>query len=1064
MVRPDRGRRGRRAHGGAPSSRSLLVGLVVSAARWRRSGSLAVLLAAATAVAAATLGPLWATATADALGSRQVREAPVVERELVMDVAANLPSGGVVTVPVVALNVSENAVRLGGPAGAALSPPRLLLASAGRLQVQSQVTPDEKRLGVAVLAWLEGACSRLPLLDGACADGALVSDRTARSLGLRVGSRLDVPELAREPERPGSGRPFVRTLRVTGIYGTGSPEQEHWESTQLFSVGPAREVDGEVLPERLDAVLVGRVLMEALSQTPVNGSARRSLLAEPRTAPELAAIEAGLRAHIEELEAEGGDVRIRDEALDLLEDVSLQAEAARRVALVLGAQLLLLACCVLGLVVAGSADARAPDVALGRLRGLRRRALVAFCAAEPLLLLVLAVPLGVLAGASGALLLAAAALPEVPALRPDLALLAALGAAVLAAVVAVLVGVRLVLSRGVLTPAADTGSGSGRLVLDAVLVTAAIAAIAALVPVASGGGPGTGLLAPLLGALAAGVLLARLGRVLARLRLTGTARGGGVAAFLAVRRTARLSGGVRTVVLVAAALSCATYAAAVLAVTDEQRAAQAAMQVGAEAVYRVEPVEVPKLLAAVEAADPDGQQLMATMTGTRDDRPDDTRLLGVDSRRLAAVAAWRDEWTGRPPAELARELRPEVAPPLLLAGRRVTLDLRADVISGRGAVVVLRLVNPRGNPVVVRLGELAGGDSRLTAELRGCDGGCRVAQLVLLRRARTGDLIGTLSLRALEVDGRPVAGLADPAGWRAAPVDETDPLSESMRLEARAGSLELVYAQASAEEVGIARADVPRALPALLAGDTAPRLVGQAGLVEISVPGPRSQDLLASVVGRGQVLPRLTDEGQLVDLSLLQRAAPADVRATRQEVWSNRPADAATRTALEAAGLRVLGVTTRAQVEQDLSERGPARVLALLPVVALVALGLAVLGQAAEALAAARPRAVEAAALQAVGVPRTALHRAALQESVVLLLLGALAGVVAGVLTADLTSARIGVVGLEGVRAPFPEGLPWVPLVLTVLVAGAVLAAVAAACATTGLRRGDSRLLRQEAA
>ena len=383
----------------------------------------------------------------------------------------------------------------------------------------------------------------------------------------------------------------------------------------------------------------------------------------------------------------------------------------------------------------------------------------------------------------------------------------------------------------------------------------------------------------------------------------------------------------------------------------------------------------------------------------------------------------------------------------------------------RGGALRLELVTSRGAAVEVRMGEVRRGDQRLTGRTSACDDGCRLAGLALRRPATgRGGLIGTLRLRGIAVDGRPLP-VTGADGWRPSLVDPADPLSlASSRLEDGPGSLDVVFAQPSADAVGVQRADAPAALPLALAARSSARLVGRDGLVAMSFPGPRSGTLLAQVTSRSAVLPRLGDSGFLADLELMDRASPIDVRSSTQEVWSAGPADAATEAALEAAGLDVVEVTSQARVEQLLRRRGTAEVLSLLPVVAALSLGLAVLGLVAHALAHARPRAVEAAALHAVGVPRAALARAAVQESGALLALGALAGAVSGGVTAGLTAAQVGSSGLLGVVAPFPDRPPWAAIVVTVGLATAVLGVVCGGCARTGLRSGDGRLLRQETA
>lgn len=103
------------------------------------------------------------------------------------------------------------------------------------------------------------------------------------------------------------------------------------------------------------------------------------------------------------------------------------------------------------------------------------------------------------------------------------------------------------------------------------------------------------------------------------------------------------------------------------------------------------------------------------------------------------------------------------------------------------------------------------------------------------------------------------------------------------------------------------------------------------------------------------MLPNLTDSGTLVDLALLSRAVPEELLGGVQEVWSTGPPDDAVEETLAAAGLEVPEVRTATEREAAFGRGGPARVLALLSVLAVVALALAVLGQVSQALAQARP-------------------------------------------------------------------------------------------------------------
>jgi hypothetical protein len=143
------------------------------------------------------------------------------------------------------------------------------------------------------------------------------------------------------------------------------------------------------------------------------------------------------------------------------------------------AQLLLLAWLLLFLIVADAAEARGPEVALAKMRGRGRWRTLTFGLAEPVILLAVALPVGVLAGwgitrALGHILFR----PGTPVLLPATSWLAA-AVATAGGLAAVAGAARRTMSRSVVEQwqRASRGAAQRGWVLDAVLITAAVAGL-----------------------------------------------------------------------------------------------------------------------------------------------------------------------------------------------------------------------------------------------------------------------------------------------------------------------------------------------------------------------------------------------------------------------------------------------------------------------------------------------------------------------------------------------------------------------------------------------------------
>ena len=293
------------------------------------------------------------------------------------------------------------------------------------------------------------------------------------------------------------------------------------------------------------------------------------------------------------------------------------------------------------------------------------------------------------------------------------------------------------------------------------VVALALAAAAGYQVVVGGTAGGLAVAAPLLLALACGLLAGRLvlpvsARVGTALLHRGRLAGGLAALELARRPHARP---LLTVVTVAVALA----GLAVSGVDTTRRAAQerAALELGAAQVLRVASTPA-ATRAAVHAADPDGRWAMAAAR----QRVGIRTMVAVEAERLAAVATWP---AGAPDvAEVARALRPAANRQVTVAGGEATVDISVTHPLGAPIRLTLRLVEPDGTirDVTTLVGPVPGRRGHVVT-VPGCASGCRLAWLSF---PTSPDGLRLHGLRQRDGDGeREVLAprdFATPARWR----------------------------------------------------------------------------------------------------------------------------------------------------------------------------------------------------------------------------------------------------------------------------------------------------------
>ncbi|GAA4257656.1 hypothetical protein GCM10022255_075330 [Dactylosporangium darangshiense] len=820
------------------------------------------------------------------------------------------------------------------------------------------------RRQTAELRYADGLCDNLTLRDGRCpaADGEVVlPDDLARLLGAGVGDRLQ-----HESGLVATAVP----LRVVGVYAPADAGGWFWSGQDgVAAYTTAATIDS--------AKATVTVTMAALLR------------------PEAFDDAGGLRTGLDRLR--GARFEATSGAPALADAVAADRRAVSRGIGLAEVEILLFGGLAIAVAAAYAAQERRGDAARMAIRGLPTWRIRAATAGQSILPLALGSVWAPRLFAAGVVIVAAAdwsatrggvgeLMRDVRPRRPLVAATAevcalGLGAAALFQIVA--------------APAADVRRDAGF----------GLAQVAPL------------LVAAALGVLGTRVLLAAAGlygrHALAAGRLTAALAG----LTLGRRRTAY-----RIIPVLAAATCVLGLAAQDYAGGADARARRAGVELGADRVLPVAPVNRERLLAAVRAADPGGHEAMAVVvTGPSGGPP----VIAVDSARLRSVAGVD-----------GAALHPAAPAPLAFSG--TDLQLAA---SGDGARVRLLLgVDGTGEQVVAEFGPLSAQPARYRATVPACVRGCRVEALETAA-AVTGQDHGPVELRELAAGGTVVVAgdvFADPVRWRTTIGQQ----ASGVQVAQGGGGLRLTDVRPRTDRPVDSRlyaVDTPVPLPALAAGEAAENNTNDqpsASVFGVSVP----LDLRPAAL-----VPRGGGNGVLVDLEYSARIAAAAVgvipAAEHPEVWLAPGASGAVVDRLRAAGLDVGGGDSVAAAKERAGRLAPAVTLLGDLAAAGVVLLLAAVAAFVVAAVDRRDRDAELAALRRQGVAHGTVRRVERRAALAPVLVAVLVGVAASVLLRLLAPPPV---RPFSDRWPVPE--PSVqPLAL--LVAGAVALALFGAVA-----------------
>lgn len=1019
---------------------------------FRRGVSLAVLVVAAAVVGAAATGPLFLRAAGESVLRDTLTQALVPTRVVNDHVSAPLsddPLERVRTTSAARIAERPTMSRLLGPPTASLS----VMSGAA----VPGATPETVQL-----VYRAGVCGHVRIVHGVCAERpstVIFSASTLKIEGWRVGQRLDM-----------NGVPVT----VAGSYAPVDPTDDYWGENSYFAVGRSGD------DSSLDAVFapLATVRAQAGEQSATGATDRRFDLSKIRLT-DVASLQQEVFSYVNDqsVSTDDGTSGVSNSALvPVLTNVLEINQALLLPVVAVEAQLLLLSWLVLFLLVANAAEARGPEVALAKLRGLPPLATAAFGLLDTLLLVAVATPAGL--GLAWLLVEGIARTqlaPDTPVVMTGAALLATAGAGAGAVVAAVLAA-----SRTLRRPVVEQWRRATRRVqarswlVDAALGAGSVAGLVVLVRAGAVGGRFDGqggapnplaLVAPGLLVLTVALVGSRVLPLLCRAAYGPTRDHGWTASMLGVRQLGRRPSTLRLALVVAVAFGLVTFGVDALAVSRANAHDRAWTETGAAQVLTVAAPPGEDVAGVLARLDPSGRQATVVSTVTDFARPPSVLVLGVVPQQFADVAYWRRDFGAAALGDLTSRLTGPVAPSVSLSGDRLRVDVTSGGLSAQHPVVLVAdvsLANDASGTTRVVLGLVSRGRHQLEAVLPCQPRACRLAGLHLERSATASYPIrGQLTLTGVAVHGAggwvPVpANLVTPGGWRpVGPV--TAPTTVTGAATPGPDGLVLTVTAGLADQPAWQIADFTTPLPAVMTR-TAAALRGD------RVAGFGGRPLPVTPAALTSVLPGGADRGVVVDRDAARRAAGGATSRVVEQVWLTPQGAATLPPQLAPAGVTIL-TTASAKEQAELYQRqGPALAILLFVVGAVLAAVLAGGGAVLNLYLTGRRRTYEIAAMAALGVRRRTLFAALVVEQGLLMGFGVLVGALSGLLAAKLALPSVPEFADTPAAPPLLYGVHPEPVFLSLGFAVVVLAVVVVASSANLVRASRFEQLREAAA
>jgi putative ABC transport system permease protein len=969
------------------------LGLLLRGMRWRLGVSLLTVLTATIAVGAAVLGPLYLRTAGDSVVRTTIHSAPVYQRGATI----SSPPGQSLQLPQLA-RAEQKVERLGGANRWYGSPITSVISSVEFVLDKSPLRSQ--------LLFRTGICGYLHFEAGSCSLGpgdVLISARSARELHATLGSVLVAGA-------DGSSRPL--RLKITGVYAVPNLQLGYWwdDGAGYFPFGQTTgpnhlpEIDSLISSAATALAVPVQDVPQIVGQVP--------LLANKIGLADESPLKHALDSVSSALTSKG--LVLSTQLNALFGNADHQRHVMSTIVAIAAVQLVVLAIWVLASLLVRSADARQSEIRVARLRGFPASSLVWATAAEPAILCLIGVVLGVAVAWLAIVFARGQVLDPAATIAADGWVFAAL-AATLAAIIGTLAfgTVRLMRSSSLGQSAVATANAPrAGAIADIVLLVLSVVALVALATSGALAGHSNPIAsaAPGLIALGTAVLAVQLVLFLCRIGVSVSLHSNRIAAFLAVRQVVRRPTVLRQARVLIIALCLACFATSAWAVARNNRRAAAAFTVGSSEVATVTPHGV-GLQQAIDRVDPTGRFAMAAVELTTSS----SDVLAVDASRLHAAFSWPAGIAHASIARLARALSPPTAPAVNLSGNALRVTATVGSTGPASQLSDLELAawvaNPQAGTSIIDLGHARTGTGSYSASIAtACPGGCRLSGLGLVPAVgHTTPSKGTFNVDVTSMSVHsasgaqvPVAANLSTRGWRASATGIGLGSSGPGLTFVVPASVTASYTSAVGSFISpmASVADYPLVLPGAVSTEL--ESINDANTSTGTIPSQGLDGTTLSVhpAVSASAIPRLGDDALLVNLTLLSRAQvnPTSPDAVDQ-VWLGPSAPANALARLRDAGLTIDSVDRASTVFQALQRSGPALADDFMLVATIVALLAAAASTLGAVGATARQRATELAVLEVSGIRRRVLARSLALESVVLALT-ALFGTAAGILAA----------------------------------------------------------------
>ena len=905
----------------------------------------------------------------------------------------------------------------------------------------------------------DGACESLEV-TGRCPQRAgevLMLAADLETTGAELGEPL--PLVTFEPselQRLGLERPGLDEVVVVGSYDTPRTDEDWLIPSRLTKTNEQTSINGGYQPYSPAPFITTPETVEALGGWTVRVDTYLVIPADltPEQLDE-AATAAKAVPRDAEVEVDGGTIRADDtnSLADVVEEVRFQQSTARSSIAPAVLSLVLVALALLMRLLNAASELRVPELALASLRGVTARRLWGLGLAEPLGILLIATPLGIAFGMGLSFLLVRSWLvPGLPVPLPWASWVAAalvLLAAFAVACVAVGLVVRESLASQLSGVRRPVAARRWSVIAQLTLVALAVAVLASKLSASGPGEPdATDLVLPVLLAVVAGLAATRLTAMLATW-WTARSRGRSLSGFVSSRAISRRQEGTLVILPITAAIAVAVFGAGVYDSAATWRTSVAATVSPAQTTWSTT-LTLSEAIELTRRVDPDGEWIMAAGSATNPG----ANFSIVDSSRLERVATWPDTWSpGLEVGQVVDEIRPGGVVPTI-TGKRLTLTIDNQAEMTRDLAVEVRFGSRGGQPLKAYVGPFPPGEQTRSVRVPFCRQGCPLEGMTLGGGAGTNTaMAGTLRLSGIEVDGVPLEGGIEGAGWTPTP----DPAVRTSILEMTESGGGLDMTVDTGDSVGMARitaGGITRDRPALAGPGVQQRAIAKLdegfGLIPVAP------------VGEIEGMPFTGPSGLLVDYSSFITDRPVYDNLVTVRVLAREGTPASITDALSEAGLTV--GTTLAQERNVLDQSAYALALRLYGVVAALVLLMALAGLFVSAAVQLPARRRDAAALRVVGVPRGAVMVAVVRELAVVLGSAAIAGILAGSLAQWVVLRTITLGYADDPTTPaLVAAISPLRLVVLALLAAAVFGTVALISASMTVRGARGATLRESA-